>query len=64
MGHSESHDEISLCPAQDMIHAFVHWILPISHCGTFLVIRSPLWCCSAPVQVTLILLNNGPKVQE
>ena len=37
---------------------------PVSHWGALSVISSPLWCCSAPVQVTLILLSNGPKGQE
>ena len=29
MDYSESHDEISLCPARGMIHAFVQWVPPL-----------------------------------
>ena len=41
---------------------FVLFVLPsISHLVAILVIRSVVWYHSVCVQVTLILLNNGPK---
>ena len=50
-------------PAQDVNHPFVQRIPPISHLVATLVIRL-LQYCSSCVQVTLILLNNGPKAQD
>lgn len=51
-------------PAQDVNHPFVQQIPPIRHLVATLVIRSLSQYCSAYVQVTLILFNSGPKVQE
>ena len=57
---------VLLCPARDANHPFVQHIPTVSHVLAVLVIRSDqLWRYhSACVQVTLILLNNGPKTQE
>lgn len=56
-------------PVQDMHHPFVlhlHpiYVLPVSHLVATSVIGSIIRVSSAPVQVTLILLHNGPNAQE
>ena len=58
-------DAIPLCPALVVNCPFVQWILlVVRHLVAISVIRHILWFCGACVQVTLILLNHGPQVQE
>ena len=64
---------VLLRPTRDVSRPFVLSILPgytpspVSHTGAFYAIRSTVTVAqwhSTYVQITLILLNNGPNVQE
>ena len=52
---------IPLCPVLDVNHPFAYHIPPVSHLW---LLDGSLHYCSACVQVTLILLDNGPKPQQ
>ena len=55
---------ILLSSTQDLKHPFVQDIPPDSHFVAIWVISRLPQYGSACVQVTLILLHNGPKAQE
>ena len=51
-------------PARDMNHLLFQTIQLVSHSVATVLSAQLPWYCSACVQVTLILLDNGPKPQE
>lgn len=53
-----------LCATWDVHPPFVQCILPVSHLAAILALRLTIIVLQCCVHVTLILLTNGPRVQE